>query len=204
MVDALFHMQQQAVHQASMDPDGPSPNRAGRHFSAASPAGTYKSPEGWIVIMCLEAQMPYLWAAMGRPDLADDPRFDSLPNRLANNDALTALIEDWMAGFSSDEEVMRVLEDARVPHAPSLSPADALTHPHFVGRGVVRHVQDPLAGDVALPGFPFRSTDPLPPDHHSAPALGEHNHEILVGMLGMESTQVDDLESRGILSSKPY
>ena len=95
-----------------------------------------------------EWQMPNLWSAIGRPDLAEDARFDTNPNRLTNRQALTDIIESWMATFETDAEVMSALEGARVPYGPSLSPTDALTHPHFVERGLVRTVSDPLAGTL--------------------------------------------------------
>ena len=151
-----------------------------------------------------EWQMPNLWSAIGRPDLAEDARFNTNPNRLTNRQALTDIIESWMATFETDAEVMSALEGARVPYGPSLSPTDALTHPHFVERGLVRTVSDPLAGNVQIPGFPFKSTDPLPPDDHVAPALGEHNRDVLIGMAGLSEARVTELETKGVLASKPH
>ncbi|MPY93854.1 MAG: CoA transferase, partial [Acidimicrobiia bacterium] len=51
MVDALFHMQETAVHAASMTEGEYVPMRAGRHYQPLSPAGTFKAPQGWIVIL---------------------------------------------------------------------------------------------------------------------------------------------------------
>ena len=204
MVDSLFHMHEQSVHGVSMDPDNFKPIRQGRGFPTLSPAGSFKGPEGWIVILCTEWQMKGLWEAIGREELAQDPRFDTNPHRIQNRETLTKLIEDWMATFDSDAHVMAALAAARVPHGPVLSPAAAMEHPHFVERGVVRTVHDPLAGDVQLPGFPFKSSDPLPPDDYTAPALGQHNHEVLVGLLGMTEAEVEDLAERGVLASKPH
>ena len=134
--------------------------------------------------------------SIARPDLAEDARFDTNPNRLTNRQALTDIIESWMATFETDAEVMSALEGARVPYGPSLSPTDALTHPHFVERGLVRTVSDPLAGNVQIPGFPFKSTVPLPPDDHVAPALGEHNRDVLIGMAGLS-------EARRLVAPEP-
>ncbi|MEM7286213.1 MAG: CoA transferase [Actinomycetota bacterium] len=203
MVDALFHMNEQSVHASAMDPDY-EPMRAGRDYPSLSPAGVFRSPDGWILMLLTQAQMPYLWDAIGRPDLADDPRFHGNPHRLENRQALTEIIEGWMATFEGTDEILAALEAARVPAGPSLSPKDALTHPHFVERGTVRWIEDPLAGRVAIPGFPFKSSDPLPPDDHQAPALGEHNHEILRGVLGIDLERVTELEAAGVLSSKPH
>lgn len=156
------------------------------------------------MILCTEPQMKYLWAALGREELANDPRFDSNPHRMENRAELTKLIEDWMATFDTDEACMDALLAARVPHGPVLTPKQASEHPHFIERGVVRTIQDPLAGDIKIPAFPFRSTDPLPPDEHHSAALGEHNHEILSDMLDMSADDIAALEADGVLSSKPY
>jgi CoA:oxalate CoA-transferase len=204
MVDSLFHMHEQSIHGASMDPENFVPIRQGRGYPTLSPAGSFRGPQGWIVLLCTEWQMPNLWRAIGRPDLADDIRFDTNPNRLANREALTDIIEAWMATFETDADVMSALEEARVPYGPSLSPTEALTHPHFVERGLVRTVSDPLAGNVQVPGFPFKSSAPLPADDHVASALGQHNREVLVGILGLSEARVAELETKGVVASKPH
>jgi len=204
MVDSIFHYHEQSVHGASMEPDSYVPMRAGRHYPYLCPAGSFRGPQGWIVILCTEWQMKNLWAAVGRPELSEDPRFDSNPHRVENRDAVTAIIEEWMATFTSDEDVMRVLEEHRVPHGPTLSPADALAHPHFLARGVVRTVHDPLAGDIQIPGFPFRTSEPLPDHELLAPALGEHNDAVLGGFLGYSQDRLSDLRNRGVIDAKPH
>ena len=83
MVDSLFHFHDMAVHTASMAPDAPEPLRAGRNFSTLSPAGSFRGPEGWIVILCTEWQMKSLWTAMERPDLAET--IVSAPTRIGSS-----------------------------------------------------------------------------------------------------------------------
>jgi len=204
MVDSLFHFQEQTVHEVSMDPEGPPPMRTGRHFHTLSPAGVFAGPEGWITILCTQAQLGNLWAAMDRTDLADDPRFATNALRLENRDELTGLLEDWMATFESDAALLAAMKANRVPAGPVLTPGDAIEHPHFLERGVVRFVEDDRAGRVALPGFPFKSSDPLPPDDYEAPALGQHNHQVLAGLLEMPEERIAQLEASGVLFSKPH
>lgn len=204
MVDSLFHFHDMTVHGVSMDPDAPDPIRQGRNFPTLSPAGSFRGPEGWIIILCTEQQLPNLWQAIGRTDLADDPRFGSNPSRIEHRDELTAVIEAWMATFATDAEVLDALEAARVPAGPVLSPAQAMTHPHFVERGVVRTVHDPRAGEVQIPGFPWRASEAFPPDDHEAAPLGAHNAEVLGAMLGLDEDALADLEAREIIASKPH
>ena len=110
-----------------------------------------------------------------------------------------------MATFETDAEVMSALEDARVPYGPSLSPTDALTHPHFVERGLVRTVSDPLAGNVQIPGFPVQEHGPTSARRPCrGPPLGEHNRDVLIGMAGLSEARVTELETKGVLASKPH
>jgi crotonobetainyl-CoA:carnitine CoA-transferase CaiB-like acyl-CoA transferase len=202
MVDALFHMQETAVHAASMTDGEFVPMRQGRHYQPLSPAGVFKAPEGWIVILCTQGQIDYLWAAIGRPELAKDPRFANNQGRLDNRDDLTALIEEWMATFATDAEVMAALEAHRVPCGPVLSPADAIEHPYFIERRMVREVHDPLAGSFVIPGFPIKFSDAPPEPDLPTAALGQHNHEVLSELLGYDEGAVRALEDEGILASK--
>ncbi len=202
MVDSLFHMHEHNINAVSMTNGEYEPFRSGRDYASLSPAGTFKGPEGWIIILCTHNQMPYLWRALERPDLADAERFRRNDGRVANRDELTAIIEAWMATFATDAEVIAALEAERVPCGPVLSPTDAMKHPHFIERGVVREVADPLAGNVMIPAFPIRSSDPLPDRPLIAPALGEHNQEVLGDLLGLDDKMILALEADGVIGSK--
>ena len=204
MVDALLHFHDMSIHTVSMDPDGPEPIRQGRHFPTLSPAGAFRGPVGWIVILSTEAQMANLWAALGRPELGEDDRFKSNPDRIEHRDELTEIIETWMATFETDNEALDALASARVPAGPVLTPSQIVAHPHFVERNMVRIVDDPLAGRLAIPGFPIKSTDPLPADDYQSAALGEHNADVLGGLLGMSDEQLAALEVSGVIASKPH
>lgn len=205
MTDALFHVHDTAVTTAALpEADAPEPIRQGRNYNTLTPAGSYRGPDGWMVILCTQDQMAGLWAAIGRPELADDERFRTNPARVENRDEFTKIVEDWMASMGSNEAVYEAFVENRVPHGPVQSLEQAIEHPHFVERGTVRTVTDPRLGEVRIPGFPIRVSDPLPPDDYEAAALGEHNAEVLKTMINMSDDQIADLESRGILASKPH
>ena len=95
---------------------------------------------------------------------------------------------------------MATLKEYRVPHAPVLSVAEAVEHPHLRQRGTVRTVHDRILGDFQVPGFALRFSDfPERLELH-APMLGEHNGEVL-GWLGYDGDRVRELEKKGILRS---
>ncbi len=204
MVDVMYHMQETAVSGPSLSQGEVVGMRTGRHYAPASPAGIFKGPQGWIVVFALENQIANLWAALGRPELAEDPRFLNNRTRLEHRDALTDIIENWMRTFDDDEGVVAVLEQHRVPCGPVVEPVKlAETHPHFLQRGTVREVTDPLAGPMLIPGFPLRFSDaPELPDLVAA-EVGEHNDSVLGDLLGMDPESVSALEDEGVLYRRP-
>ncbi len=203
MVEALFHMQELAVHSASMDPDYKA-ERHGAHYSSLSPAGAFKGPQGYIAILCTQNQIGYLWEAMERPEFADDPRFaDALP-RLENREAMTAEIEEWMQSFATDAEVLARLDACRVPSAPVLDPTDAVNHPFFVERRAVREVPDPLLGSITVPGFPIKFSDAPPEPDLVTHSLGEDNEAVFGGLLGYDTERIGEMYERGILVRRQH
>lgn len=196
MVEALFHMQEYAVATTSITDGEFLPMRQGRHYQPASPAGTFQGPQGWIVVLCMWNQIAGLWAALGRPELAHDERFATLEARVEHRAELTAMIEDWMATFRTDDEVLAVLEAHRVPSGPVLSPADTLTHPWYLDRGAVRDVADGAGGTFIAPAFPLRFSGRRPEADLTPPELGQHTAEVL-RLAGLDDVEIAGLTTPG-------
>ncbi|MGH1492711.1 MAG: CaiB/BaiF CoA transferase family protein [Acidimicrobiales bacterium] len=199
MVDALFHMQEHAVGAASMTDGDFVPGRHGRHYLPVSPAGTFKAPQGWIVILCMPNQIDGLWAAIDDPAVTNDPRFVTAEGRQSNREALTDVIETWMSSFQTDDEVLGRLEEHHVPSGPVLSPSDAIDHPWFIERGAIRQVDDGAGGSFAIPGFPIRFDRTKPDADLTAPQFGEYTRSLL-SEAGFSATEIDDLVTKGALS----
>ena len=192
MVEALYHMQENAVQATSLTDGEFNAIRQGRHYQATSPAGTFKGPQGWIIILCMPNQIPQLWTALGRPELADDERFSTYEARIANRSDLTEIIEAWMATFPSDDAVLEVLTAHRVPSGPVLSPAETLNHPLFIDRGAVREITDSEGGTYHAPAFPLRFGGRRPEATLHPPRLGEHTRGVLAEA-GLSPAEIDKL-----------
>lgn len=207
MVDSLVHLHETTIYAPSISDYVPM--RAGRHYQPSSPGGSFRGPEGWIVVFCTQGQIQGLWDALGHPEFSrtaeegGDERFRNNDGRLAHRDELTRIIEDWMAGFDSDDAVIAELEAHRVPCSKVLSPAEFADQPHLVERGMIRTVEDRVAGPVDVPGFPLAFDDVRPAPDGDAPLLGEHNRSVLTGLLGYADERIDELEASGVLASKP-
>jgi crotonobetainyl-CoA:carnitine CoA-transferase CaiB-like acyl-CoA transferase len=202
LLDSYIHYHEASFEMYSLSNGEINPKRSGAHSWYAVPAGVFKAKERYIIIISpLPQHFSGLCEAMGQPELAKDPRFADHADRLVNLKELVAIIEGWLQSMPSDEASLARLKEYRVPHAPILSVAEALEHPHLRQRGSVRTVHDRVLGDFQVPGFALRFSEFPERLDLEAPFLGEHNEEVLTKYAGLTPAQVKELEGKGILRS---
>ncbi len=201
MVDAIYHAHEVNVQVYANSGGAYVPKRGGSRHPIVGPYGIYKGPEGYIAILVLERQWPGFVEAVGKPELAKDPRYATGALRGQNRELLAAMIEEWMKGFKTDADVLEVFERHRVPASPVLSVADTLKQPYFEAREMVRRVPDRILGEVTIPGFPLKFSENSKLPDIQAPFLGEHNVEILREHLGFTDGKIAELTSSGLLTS---
>lgn len=203
MADVMFHLQDQLA-QASASGGRFRPNRVGRHHPLYCPVGTYDLPSGgYAFMLVLDRQWPYLVEALGRPDLLDDERYATSQARAENQATLIPIVQEWMLSFPDDEAVLDACVEHRVPLGKVLDPLDAVGHPHYEARGMVRRIKDPILGEMLMPGNPFRFSAQQGQVDLVAPLLGQHNREVLTRVLGYDDATIDALERGGVLHSSP-
>ena len=134
--------------------------------------------------------------------MENDPRYADATSRGERQAELVEIIETWMTDFPDNESVLDVLEKHRVPASPVMDPVEAIQHPYFRERGMVREITDPVMGDLTIPGFPLRFTEQPERLDLVAPTLGQHNKEVLSRMLGYTPERIRDLEHAGVLISR--
>ena len=197
LLDAYFHCHDRSVHIYSGSKGAVVPHRSGNHTPYYCPAGIFKSKDGYLVITAVtDVQWAGVCRVMGRPELAQDPRFDTNEKRAKNG--VVAMVEQWLQSVPSDEEAIRMFEEAHVPVSPVLSVAEAINHPHLRERGTVVTIKDPVYGTMDVPASPMRFTQFPTPDLQ-APLLGEHNVEILQNYLGYSLERIKQLEVEGVI-----
>lgn len=197
MVDALFHMHEMFLQGPALTDYRWKPTRSGAKSRLNAPHGTYRGPEGWIVVQVMPRQWPAFCRAVD-PALEHDDRFADMDRRQKNRDELNELIETWMASMGDDDAVIAALESERVPCAKVLAPVDAVGHPHFESRQAIRHVDDPVLGEFPIPANPIRMS--AMPEHLELGVadLGEHNAEVLAEA-GYTADQIAALTESGVL-----
>src|SRR5216683_7090435 len=143
LTDTYFHMHELCVPVKSIRKEKFEPTRNGSQHPTGSPAGVFKCPGGYIMLLVQDHEFARLAKAMGRPELATDERFKHNGRRVRNNEALKTIVEDWFATFPDRDSVVAELDKFRVPCGPVLSIEEAMAHPHLRERQTVRRVSDP-------------------------------------------------------------
>jgi crotonobetainyl-CoA:carnitine CoA-transferase CaiB-like acyl-CoA transferase len=203
LLDTYMHYHECGIETLSLSNGEVKPTRSGQHSWYAVPAGIFKGREHYFIIIApLDHHFAALCRAMGQPELAADQRFKTNADRLNNLKELVAVIEQWLEKVG-DNAAMAAMKEYRVPHAPVLSVAEAVSHPHLRERGTVRTVHDRILGDFDVPGFALRFSDYPSRLDLEAPLLGEHNEDILSRYLGYPAYRVRELQQKGVLHCAP-
>lgn len=177
--------------------------RTGNVITGVAPSGTYPCRDGgWVVIGGnSDGIFKRFMIAIGREDLATDPRLRDNPGRAAHGPELDAAISEWTE-TRSVAEVTRAMEAAHVPAGPIYSVADILNDPHFRAREmfIEREVRvDDQPQQVTFPGV-VPKLEQLPGEvHWLGPELGEHTHEVLTGLLGISESDFAQLQDRRVV-----
>ena len=152
-------MQETGVQRPTMSDGEFVPMRQGRNYQPLSPAGSSGRRRVGSSSSAPRARSATCARPWADPSCSDDERFRTNNGRLEHRDELT----DADRGVDGHVRHRRRRHGGapalRVPVGPVLSPADALDHQYFLERGMVRGIEDPQAGSLAIPGFPIRFGD---------------------------------------------
>jgi crotonobetainyl-CoA:carnitine CoA-transferase CaiB-like acyl-CoA transferase len=142
--------------------------------------------DGWIFICCVEEhQWRQFVEIMGRPEWAEMELFANRLARGANFDALQVFLQEWCRE-QSVQELYDAAQRRRVPFAPVSTMGDLLASPHLAARGFFATLAHPVAGDVTMPGAPYKLGATPWTLRTPAPCLGQHTAEVLAE-LGLDA-----------------
>jgi crotonobetainyl-CoA:carnitine CoA-transferase CaiB-like acyl-CoA transferase len=174
--------------------------RKGNRMDEDSPRNAYRTADGEHVAISVGSQRIFvrLARAIGRPELADDPRFATLSLRVANGDVLDELLAAWFRGLTLDE-AMRRLEEADVVAGPVYDIRRIFADPHYAAREDIVEVPDPDFGSVRMQGVVPRLSRTPGRVVHPGLARGAHNDEIYRDLLGLGEAELEALREQRVI-----
>jgi crotonobetainyl-CoA:carnitine CoA-transferase CaiB-like acyl-CoA transferase len=203
LLDTYFHMHELAVPVVSMRPGRFVPKRTGSMHPTGAPCGVFTAGDGYVFLVIQQHEIGRLWRAMKRPDLAEDARFKTNRDRLKNNQALRAIIEEWLQSFPSRDDAIKLLDAERVPCAPVLKLEDSMAHPHLRGRKTVRRIKHDAIGEFDVPGMPVKFSGWPDRTEVRASRVGADNSAIVSEILGLSAGEVEELHREQVLITAP-
>jgi crotonobetainyl-CoA:carnitine CoA-transferase CaiB-like acyl-CoA transferase len=181
-------------------------SREGNHSPFAAPQNVYRcsGPDRWLALSVeSDAQWDALVGWLGRPAWALDPGLQTHSGRRAAREALDRELERVFAGRELETSV-ESLGAAGIPAAAVIAPPHVLHNPQHGARGFYETLEHPVAGSQPYPRLPMRFA--LGPAHQvssTPPTLGEHNDEVLRGLLGLSQAELAVLREARVIGETP-
>jgi crotonobetainyl-CoA:carnitine CoA-transferase CaiB-like acyl-CoA transferase len=188
---------------------GASGTLLGRHGNGhpqAAPHGVYRTAggEAWVAIAVMDDdQWARLVDVVGADEWRHDAGLATSKGRVAARERVDTGLAQWCATRST-EEVVEALWPVGVPAAPLVAPHEVVSLAQAESRGFFETVTHPVIGALRVPAFPARlSSRALPYHQGHAPLLGQNNHELLGGWLGLDDAELARLEDDGVIGTRP-
>jgi formyl-CoA transferase len=169
----------------------------GTTYACARSDGGPGGPDDYVIVLCQPQMWPGMVKTLGRPELADDPRFKTADARWENRDALNAIVEEWTRQRSK-YEVMQLLGDAGVPCGACQDTGEVLADPHLKAREMIVDIDYPTRGTYQTVGCPVKLSD-SPAEITRPPLLGEHTADLLRDLCGLDPDAVNRLKQEGVV-----
>lgn len=172
--------------------------RVGNGTGSASPRGVYEAADGkWLSIAASNQGIAKrLFAAMGRPEMIDDPRYAANEVRMRNNDELQEIVKAWVAERPRSE-ILDVLDKFEVVCSQVNDASDIVKDPHYLDRTLVELTGSEALGKVLTPGPVLHLGSYDGPVYDGVPSVGEHTGEVLGELLKLDADALDALARAG-------
>jgi formyl-CoA transferase len=136
-------------------------------------------------------------AAIDRPELIGDPRFDDEEERVRNSKAATEIITGWTSQRTK-WEAMETLAGAGVLSGATIGASEVLENEHLIAREMIVNVADDVRGDYKMIGIPIKLSDEANTVTR-APRYSEHTDEVLKTVLGCSSEDIEQMRQQGVI-----
>ncbi|MEG3125471.1 CaiB/BaiF CoA transferase family protein [Sphingomonas sp. GB1N7] len=173
--------------------------RSGSALPGIAPSNVYKTLDGEFLIGAnQDAVFARLCTAMGRPELATDPRYVDHVARGAHQEELDGIVEAWTKTLPT-AEVERLMIEHSVPSGTIYRAPEMLEDPHFAARDAIVTLDHPRWGELKMQNsFPKMSGTPGSIRSIAPQSVGEHNEEVY-GALGLSADDLAGLKAEGAI-----
>ena len=170
--------------------------RTGAILPNIAPSNVYPTQDGAYVLIAANQDTVFrrLAAAMGQPELADDPRYATHDARGERQAELDALIADWTR-TQGRLALGALLDDAGVPRGDIYRGPEMLEDAHFKAREAIARVMHPTLGELRMQNVAPRLSETPGRIRDAGPSLGQHNDEVLRGLLGLDAGRLSQLQA---------
>lgn len=195
--ESVFNMMEAVVPEYSGS--GAIREPSGSTITGIAPTNTYITSDNKHVIIGGNGDSIFkrLMNAIGRPDMANDPKLEENQGRVDNEKELDAAIEKWTKDHTSDE-VLSIMDEVSVPAGPILSVEDMMKDEHYIARGMFQEVEA-NGRTLHIPAMLPILTETPGTTEWPGPALSEHTDEILSELLGKDEGEITQLRKEGVL-----
>jgi crotonobetainyl-CoA:carnitine CoA-transferase CaiB-like acyl-CoA transferase len=178
--------------------------RLGNRCRERAPQGVYRceGDEQWVALSVEDEQWVALVSLLGTPAWAQQPALSTVAGRFEAHDRLDEHLAKWFGDQERDDAVAR-LRAVGVGVAPVVDSRAVVTEPVFEARGFAEWCDHPVVGRVPVTTLPFRWSGIDRWIRSPAPTLGQHNHEVLSSILGLDQAEIDLLEEQRVIGTRP-
>ena len=178
---------------------GGRPARRGNQHPSIVPYEVFQAQDAYMTLgVANNSLFDRMCRAIGREELAKDPRFDSEASRVTNREVLVPLLNSIFSARPASDWLKR-LDEAGVPAGRIKTVAEVCDSEHLRARGMFVSLNHPKAGAVTAMGVPIRLWDTPGAAQAPAPLLGQHTDEILTGLLRIPRAKVDKLRADSVI-----
>jgi CoA:oxalate CoA-transferase len=180
---------------------GEVPGPIGTRHPVATPFQAFPTSDGYIVLALtwgVENQWELFCATIGRPDLIDDPRFDTGPLRTEHHAELEPLLNEALRQKTT-AEWLREFDPIGLPCGPLNDVAQAAVHPQVKAREMLVEVEHPRIGRFPLPNTPVRLSRTPGGVRGASPDLGQHTDAVLRDLLALPDAELARLRKAGAM-----
>lgn len=198
LYEAIFSLLEGAL--SEFDLAGEIRERTGSTLPGVAPSNTYECADGSHIVIGGNGDRIFqrLMTAIGRKDLAENPKYANNQGRVEDVVYIDEAIEMWTRNHTL-QEAQKILDKADVPVGPIYSIQDIVKDPHYQARNMIREVVLPDGKKILVPGIVPKLSETPGDIEWNGPDLGEHNDEIYTEYLNFTFEDFRRLKEEGVI-----